>query len=92
MPYCNTDKQHNMTSKQITVERAIEAINICSEFMTENMIAYQSTLFPQCVRITGTSIISSLELEPLTNAGFYYQITISLIDNWAIEISIYDRK
>ena len=80
-------------TKQITAERAIEAINICSEFMTENMIAYQSTIFPQCVRITGTSIISNLELESLTSAGFYCQITTSIdVEHWGIEISIYDRK
>lgn len=79
-------------TKQITAERAIEAIQICSEFMTENMTAYQSTIFPQCVRITGTSIISNLELENLTSAGFYCQITTSDLNKWGIEISIYDRK
>lgn len=78
--------------KQITAERAIEAINICAEFMTEDMTAYQSTLYPRCVRITGTSIISSEELEQLMKAGFYCQIASSLLNDWGIEISIYDNE
>lgn len=87
-----TRSSRTTMTKQITAERAIEAINICSEFMTDEMIAYQSTLFPKCVTITGQSCISSMELESLVNAGFYCQISTSDINNWGIDIRIYDMK
>ncbi|MGJ1042670.1 hypothetical protein ACR77V_12595, partial [Staphylococcus epidermidis] len=79
-------------TKPITAERAIEAIQLCSVFMTDTMYAYQSITFPECVRISGTSIISDMDLEPLKSAGFLILIKPSLLENWGIDISIYDRK
>ena len=80
-------------TNQITAERAIEAINICSKFMTDSMTPYQSTLYPQCLRIAGETFITSSELEKLTNAGFYCQITSSsTFYDYGLEIIIYEKN
>jgi len=79
--------------KPITPERAIEAVQICLESMTDSAIAYQNIRIPECLSVACVAIVSNIDCRNLENAGFYCMIARSYdVVDWGLEIRIYERN
>lgn len=79
--------------KLITPERAIEAVQICLQSMTDSAIAFQNIRTPECLRVACVAIVSNVDCRDLENAGFYCLISRSFdVVDWGLEIRIYERN